>query len=158
MEPEDGRQSDCKNQLDRGPLHLGNGLVSLTAEPASEQGTLHQRFVLAHAQEGLKVTSTHNQTQQIVENRDRLCDDPGDDPDANADCDPGPNGQKAATVHLVGTAEHAHVDVLAGDVTQHNTRENRLYPSVDIQRRYCKIGKGKVRKEDMARSVDSQSE
>jgi hypothetical protein len=69
---------------------------------------------------------TYNKTQQVIEHRNRLRHDPGNDPDTNANGDPGSDGEQTAVVHLVGTAEDADVDVFACNVAKDDARKNSL--------------------------------
>lgn len=69
---------------------------------------------------------TYNQAQEIIEYRNRLCNDPGDDPNHQANSNPGTNGDEAVAVHLVRSTENAHVDLFASNMSQHDTRKNGL--------------------------------
>jgi len=72
------------------------------------------------------VLKTYNQTQKIVENGDGLGNNPGHNPNTKTDSDPGPNGEETPTVHLVGSTENAHVDVLTGNMAQDDSGKNSL--------------------------------
>lgn len=69
---------------------------------------------------------TYDQTEQIIEHRDGLCNDPGNNPDTEADGNPGSNGEEASAMHLVGSTEDAHVNVFARNMTQDDTGKNSL--------------------------------
>lgn len=69
---------------------------------------------------------TYNQTQQVVENGNRLRDNPGNSPGAKANGNPSTSGQETSLVHVVGAlaTEDADVDVLASHVSKNDTSNN----------------------------------
>jgi hypothetical protein len=71
---------------------------------------------------------THNQTQQVIEHRDRLGNNPRNSPGGKANCNPSTSGQQTPLVHVVGAlaTEDADVDILASNVTEDNTGDNDL--------------------------------
>lgn len=69
---------------------------------------------------------TYNQAQKIVEYRNRLRNNPGNDPNHKANSDPGANGEEAVAVHLVRSAEDAHIDLFASNMSQHNSGKDSL--------------------------------
>lgn len=74
--------------------------------------------------------STYNQTQQIVEDRNRLRHNPRHHPDKKANGHPRSDGRQVSAVHLIGSTEESHVDILASNVSEHDTGENSLFRSV----------------------------
>lgn len=71
---------------------------------------------------------TYNQTEQVVEHRNRLGNDPSDGPSAQGNSNPGSECERAVLVHVVGAiaAEDTNINVLAGNVTKDNTGNNHL--------------------------------
>ena len=71
---------------------------------------------------------TYNQTQQVVEHGDRLGNNPGNNPDAQADGHPSAGGQQCSLMHVVRTlaTENSNVDILGCHVAEHNTGNNNL--------------------------------
>lgn len=67
-----------------------------------------------------------NETQQIIENGNRLSNNPRHDPHANTNSNPRSDREEATAVHLIGSTEKSHVDVFACNVTQHDTGKNSL--------------------------------
>lgn len=71
---------------------------------------------------------TYDKTQQVVEHRDRLGNDPRNGPGGETNCDPGTSGQQTALVHVVGAlaSEDTDVNILASNVTEDDTGDNDL--------------------------------
>lgn len=69
---------------------------------------------------------TYDQTQEVAEDGNRGCDDPGENPHAEGNSDPGADGDPVALVHAVCAAEDADVDVLDGDVAVDDTGDHNL--------------------------------
>jgi hypothetical protein len=69
---------------------------------------------------------TYDQTQQIVENRNRLGDNPRDNPDGKDECNPGPDRDQIALLHPGRPAEEAHVDVFASDMAVDDATDHNL--------------------------------
>lgn len=69
---------------------------------------------------------TYDQTQEIIENWNCFGNDPCKDPENQANCNPGADRKKTALVHPVGSAEHADVDVLHGNVAVDDTGDDDL--------------------------------
>jgi len=65
-----------------------------------------------------------DETQKVVEDRDRLGDDHGQSPDTEGDADPGEGGELGAADHVLGVAEDALEDVGGGDVTVDDTSDD----------------------------------
>lgn len=68
-----------------------------------------------------------NQTQQIIENRNRLGDNPRQDPDCESNSHPGSCGDQIARVHAIAVAEETDVDVFTGDVAVDYTGGDDLF-------------------------------
>ena len=75
-----------------------------------------------------ETSGTYNQTQQLVEHRNGLGDDPRNRPGTQADSDPCTRSQEGLLVHVVRTvaAEDSNVDILARNVAENNTGNNDL--------------------------------
>lgn len=71
---------------------------------------------------------TYDKTQQVVENRDGLGNNPGNSPSAQGDANPGTKGQGAVLMHVVGAVatEDADIDVLASNMAKDNTSNDNL--------------------------------
>lgn len=75
---------------------------------------------------------THDQTQEVVEHRDRLSNDPRDNPQHQADEKPGSRGDQILLVHAVGFAEESHVDILCSNVAVDNSTDDNLVRPVSL--------------------------
>lgn len=74
---------------------------------------------------------TYDQTQQVVEHRNRLRNNPRQRPQHQPDHHPRPNRNKSALVHAVGSPEQTDVDVFACHMTiDHASDHNLRYLSV----------------------------
>lgn len=69
---------------------------------------------------------TYDKTEQLVEDRDRLSNDPGNNPDTERNANPASNGEEAVLVHVNSATEDTDVNVLAGDMAEDNTSNNNL--------------------------------
>lgn len=71
---------------------------------------------------------SYNQTEQLIEDRDGLGNDPGNEPHTESESHPRSNGQEASLMHVVRAlaTEDANVDVLAGNVAEDDTRNDNL--------------------------------
>lgn len=72
-----------------------------------------------------------NQTQQIAEDGNGFGDNPRDDPAGQANCHPGPNGDKTILMQACRSTEDAHVYILACDMTEDDTSDDNLLRSKD---------------------------
>ena len=71
-----------------------------------------------------------DQTQQIIENRNSLGDNPRKQPHNRSDRNPGAGCDPVALVHAITVAEKTDVDVLAGDVAVYDASNDNLYALV----------------------------
>lgn len=69
---------------------------------------------------------TYDQTQKVAENRNSLCDNPRNDPEAESDCDPGADGDPVTFVHAIGAAEESYVYVFEGNVSVDDSCDDDL--------------------------------
>ena len=100
----------------------------LTAKPTGEEGALqiedlNQLQILSRAN---IARETHNQTEEIAEDRNGIGNDPGDDPACHTDGNPRANSNKVSLVHAVSATENPDIDVLETNVAVDNTSTNNL--------------------------------
>ena len=70
--------------------------------------------------------SSYNKAQQVIEHRNRLCNNPSYHPHSQSNYCPRPNRQDALSVQVLRAAEDANVYVLACDVAEDDPRDNYL--------------------------------
>lgn len=69
---------------------------------------------------------TYDQTQEVVKHRNRRSDNPSNNPDAERDGNPGPNGDHIFLVHAICTREQTDVNRFTGDVALNDTGNDDL--------------------------------
>jgi hypothetical protein len=67
-----------------------------------------------------------DQTEEVVEVWNRLCDDPSDDPDGQSDSCPCKGAGFGSSGHVNSASEATDEDVLAGDMTIDDSRNDDL--------------------------------
>lgn len=67
-----------------------------------------------------------DQTQQVIENRNRLGDNPRKQPHNRSDRNPGAGCDPVALVYAIAVAEDTDVDVLARDVAVDDAGDDNL--------------------------------
>lgn len=78
--------------------------------------------------------ATYDQTQQVIEFRNCFGNDPGYRPQHHRDYHPSPYRKQTAPVHMLGTAEHADINVLAGDVAINHPSNHNLQRQLPVDR------------------------
>lgn len=71
---------------------------------------------------------SYNQTQKVVEDRNGLRNDPGDDPNGQCDANPRSNSQSTPLVHVMRpiAAENADVDIFARNMAEDDSGDDNL--------------------------------
>lgn len=70
---------------------------------------------------------TYNETQQIVEAGDWLCNYPCNDPKKTCNSNPSSDPNKAVSMHVTRTTEDPNIDIFASNVTDDDTRDEYLH-------------------------------
>lgn len=71
-------------------------------------------------------SKTYDKTEQVAEDRDRVRNDPGNDPAGQADGNPRANRHEIPAMHAVCSAEDSDVDVLEANVAVDHAGANNL--------------------------------
>lgn len=68
----------------------------------------------------------HHQAKKIAKHRNRLGDDPSDNPERQSDPDPGSHSRKIPLVYAIGASKDTGVDGFAGDVAADDAGDDDL--------------------------------
>ena len=96
--------------------------VGLTCEPTGKERRLRQLALFDKTHD----RRTYDQTQQIVEHRDCLSNNPRKSPQHQPNNHPRSNRNKSALVHAVGSPEQTDVDVFACHMTIDHASDHNL--------------------------------
>lgn len=72
------------------------------------------------------VIITYNQTQQIIEGRNGLGNNPSNDPADESNCEPAAQGHPVSLAHSISVSEDSNIDVFQADMPIHDTRTENL--------------------------------
>ena len=72
---------------------------------------------------------TYNQTQKITKNRNRLCNDPCNDPIPQSQSNPSTGPKQTALMHDIRSPENPNIDILDSHMAQNNTPNNNGWNS-----------------------------